>query len=225
LIPLLLMSGIIGRLFREFAVVLAMTIAVSAFVSLTLTPVMAARFLRPPSETRHGRLYQWSERGFEVLLHGYERGLDIVLRHRLVTLIVFFATMALSVWLFIIIPKGFFPQQDTGLITGISEAAQDVSFAKMKRFQEKLGAVVQSDPDVSSVAMAIGGSGNALNNGRMYISLKPRDQRHSNAFEIIERLRPKLEQVEGARLFLQASQDVRLGGRAARTQFQYTLQD
>jgi HAE1 family hydrophobic/amphiphilic exporter-1 len=225
LIPLLLMSGIIGRLFREFAVVLAMTIAVSAFVSLTLTPVMAARFLRPPSETRHGRLYHLSERGFNALLHGYERGLDIVLRHRLVTLLVFFATAALSIWLFVIIPKGFFPQQDTGLITGISEAAQDVSFAKMKKFQERLGAVVQKDPDVASVAMAIGGSGNALNNGRMYITLKPRDQRRSNAFQIIERLRPKLEQVEGARLFLQASQDVRLGGRPSRTQFQYTLQD
>ncbi len=225
LIPLLLMSGIIGRLFREFAVVLSMTIAVSAFVSLTLTPVMAARFLRPNADTRHGRLYQLSERGFDALLHGYERGLDFVLRHRLITLIVFFATAALSVWLFIIIPKGFFPQQDTGLITGISEAAQDVSFAKMKKFQEKLGAVVQNDPDVASVAMSIGGSGNALNTGRMYITLKPRDQRKSNAFEIIERLRPKLEKVEGARLFLQASQDVRLGGRASRTQFQYTLQD
>jgi hydrophobic/amphiphilic exporter-1 (mainly G- bacteria), HAE1 family len=225
LIPLLLMSGIIGRLFREFAVVLAMTIAVSAFVSLTLTPVMAARFLRQADETRHGRLYALSERGFNAMLHGYERGLDLVLRHRFVTLLVFFATAALSVWLFIVIPKGFFPQQDTGLITGISEASQDVSFAKMQELQERLGAVVQRDPDVASVAMAIGGTGNALNTGRMYITLKSRDERRSDAFQIIDRLRPELEKVGGARLFLQAAQDVRLGGRASRTQFQYTLQD
>jgi HAE1 family hydrophobic/amphiphilic exporter-1 len=225
LIPLLLMSGIIGRLFREFAVVLAMTIAVSAFVSLTLTPVMAARFLRQADEARHGRLYALSERGFNAMLHGYERGLDLVLRHRFVTLLVFFATAALSVWLFIVIPKGFFPQQDTGLITGISEASQDVSFAKMQELQERLGAVVQRDPDVASVAMAIGGTGNALNTGRMYITLKSRDERRSDAFQIIDRLRPELEKVGGARLFLQAAQDVRLGGRASRTQFQYTLQD
>jgi hydrophobic/amphiphilic exporter-1 (mainly G- bacteria), HAE1 family len=225
LIPLLLMSGIIGRLFREFAVVLAMTIAVSAFVSLTLTPVMAARFLRQADEARHGRLYALTERGFNAMLHGYERGLDLVLRHRFVTLLVFFATAALSVWLFIVIPKGFFPQQDTGLITGISEASQDVSFAKMQELQERLGAVVQRDPDVASVAMAIGGTGNALNTGRMYITLKSRDERRSDAFQIIDRLRPELEKVGGARLFLQAAQDVRLGGRASRTQFQYTLQD
>ena len=225
LIPLLLMGGIIGRLFREFAVVLSMTIAVSAFVSLTLTPVMAARFLKPAGETRHGRLYMLSERGFNAILHAYERGLDLVLRHRFITLIVFFATAALSVWLFIVIPKGFFPQQDTGLITGISEAGQDVSFARMQELQEKLGAVVQRDPDVASVAMAIGGTGNALNTGRMYITLKPRDERRSSAFQVIDRLRPELDKVEGARLFLQAAQDVRLGGRASRTQFQYTLQD
>jgi HAE1 family hydrophobic/amphiphilic exporter-1 len=219
------MSGIIGRLFREFAVVLAMTIAVSAFVSLTLTPVMAARFLRQADEARHGRLYALSERGFNAMLHGYERGLDLVLRHRFVTLLVFFATAALSIWLFIVIPKGFFPQQDTGLITGISEASQDVSFAKMQELQERLGAVVQRDPDVASVAMAIGGTGNALNTGRMYITLKSRDERRSDAFQIIDRLRPELEKIGGARLFLQAAQDVRLGGRASRTQFQYTLQD
>ena len=122
LIPLLLMGGIIGRLFREFAVTLSMTIVVSAFVSLTLTPMMASRFLKPPQEAHHGRLYALSERGFDALLRAYERGLDVVLRFRFVTLCVFFATLALSVYLFVIIPKGFFPQQDTGLITGISEA-------------------------------------------------------------------------------------------------------
>jgi HAE1 family hydrophobic/amphiphilic exporter-1 len=225
LIPLLLMGGIIGRLFREFAVTLTMAIFVSLVVSLTLTPMMASRFLRAHKETKHGRFYQWSERGFDAMLRGYERGLDLALKWRLTTLGIFFATLALSVYLFVIIPKGFFPQQDTGLITATSEAAQDISFADMKRHQEALGTIVQADPDVASVAMAIGGSGGALNTGRMFITLKPRDQRTSSAQQIIARLRPKLEQVQGARLFMQAAQDVRLGGRATRTQFEYTLQD
>jgi len=225
LIPLLLMGGIIGRLFREFAVTLAMTIVVSLLVSLTLTPMMASRFLRNEHAVKHGRFYQWSERGFEAMLRGYERGLDLVLRWRLTTLMVFFATLGLSVYLFIAIPKGFFPQQDTGLITAASEAAQDISFADMKAHQEALGKIVQADPDVASVAMAIGGSGSALNTGRMYITLKPRSERSASAQQIIARLRPMLEQVEGARLFMQAAQDVRLGGRPTRTQFEYTLQD
>ena len=225
LIPLLLMGGIIGRLFREFAVTLTMAIFVSLVVSLTLTPMMASRFLRAHGETRHGRFYQWSERAFDAMLHAYERGLDLALRWSRTTLLVFFATLALSVYLFVIIPKGFFPQQDTGLITAASEAGQDISFADMKRRQEELGAIVQADPDVASVAMAIGGSGGALNTGRMFITLKPRDQRSASAQQIITRLRPKLEQVQGARLFMQAAQDVRLGGRATRTQFEFTLQD
>jgi HAE1 family hydrophobic/amphiphilic exporter-1 len=225
LIPLLLMGGIIGRLFREFAVTLTMAIFVSLVVSLTLTPMMASRFLRAHKETKHGRFYQWSERGFDAMLGGYERGLDLALKWRLTTLGIFFATLALSVYLFVIIPKGFFPQQDTGLITATSEAAQDISFADMKRHQEQLGDIVRADPDVASVAMSVGGSGSALNTGRMFITLKPRDQRKSNAQQIIARLRPKLEQVQGARLFMQAAQDVRLGGRATRTQFEYTLQD
>ncbi|MEA2836995.1 MAG: hydrophobic/amphiphilic exporter (mainly bacteria), family [Bradyrhizobium sp.] len=225
LIPLLLMGGIIGRLFREFAVTLTMAIFVSLVVSLTLTPMMASRFLRSHKETQHGRFYQWSERAFDAMLRGYERGLDLALKWRLTTLGIFFATLALSVYLFVIIPKGFFPQQDTGLITATSEAAQDISFADMKRHQEQLGAIVQADPDVASVAMSVGGSGGALNTGRMFITLKPRDVRISNAQQIIARLRPKLEQIEGARLFMQAAQDVRLGGRATRTQFEYTLQD
>jgi HAE1 family hydrophobic/amphiphilic exporter-1 len=225
LIPLLLMGGIIGRLFREFAVTLAMAIFVSLVVSLTLTPMMASRFLRAHKETKHGRFYQWSERGFEAMLHAYERGLDLALKWRLTTLGVFFATLALSVYLFVIIPKGFFPQQDTGLISATSEAAQDISFADMKRHQEELGAIVQADPDVATIAMSVGGSGGALNTGRMFITLKPRNERTANAQQIIARLRPKLEKVEGARLFMQAAQDVRLGGRATRTQFEYTLQD
>jgi HAE1 family hydrophobic/amphiphilic exporter-1 len=225
LIPLLLMGGIIGRLFREFAVTLAMTIFVSMVVSLTLTPMMASRFLRSHSETRHGRFYQWSERAFDAMLHAYERSLDFALRWRFTTLMIFFATLGLSVYLFVIIPKGFFPQQDVGLISATAEASQDISFSAMKLRMEELGKVVQSDPDVASVAMAVGGSGRAGNNGTMFITLKPRDQRKASAQQIIARLRPKLEQVPGARLYMQAAQDVRLGGRPTRTQFEFTLQD
>jgi HAE1 family hydrophobic/amphiphilic exporter-1 len=225
LIPLLLMGGIIGRLFREFAVVLTMTIVVSMIVSLTLTPMMASRFLRAHKDERHGKLYNLSERGFEAMLHAYERGLDLVLRWRLTTLMVFFATLGLSIYLFILIPKGFFPQQDNGLITATSEAAQDISFADMKRHQEELGKIVMADPDVASVAMALGGSGRAGNTGNLFITLKPRNARGASAQQIIARLRPQLEKVEGARLFMQAAQDVRLGGRATRTQFEFTLQD
>ena len=225
LIPLLLMGGIIGRLFREFAVVLAMTIFVSMFVSLTLTPMMASRFLRAHHETRHGRFYRWSERVFDAMLHAYERGLDLALRWKFTTLMIFFATLGLSVYLFVVIPKGFFPQQDVGLITATSEANQDISFKDMVRHQETLGKIVQADPDVASVAMAIGGNGRAGNTGNLYITLKPRSARSASAQQIIARLRPKLEQVEGARLFMQAAQDVRLGGRPTRTQFEFTLQD
>ena len=225
LIPLLLMGGIIGRLFREFAVTLAMAIFVSLVVSLTLTPMMASRFLRAHEESRRGRIYQWSERAFDRMLHAYERGLDLALRWSLTTLCIFFATVALSVYLFVIIPKGFFPQQDNGFLTAVSEAPQDISFAEMERRQEELSRIVQADPAVDSIAMFIGGGGTALNSGRMYITLMPRDQRDANAQQIIARLRPKLEKVEGARLYMQASQDVRLGGRATRTQFEFTLQD
>ena len=225
LIPLLMMGGIIGRLFREFAVTLTMAIFVSLVVSLTLTPMMASRFLRSEKKAKHGKFYQWSERGFDAMLHAYERGLDLVLRWKLTTLMVFFLTLGLSVYLFMVIPKGFFPQQDTGLITAASEAAQDISFADMKKHQEELGAIVLKDPDVASVAMQVGGAGSALNTGRMYITLKPRSERSANAQQIIGRLRPQLDKVQGARLFMQAAQDVRLGGRATRTQYEYTLQD
>jgi HAE1 family hydrophobic/amphiphilic exporter-1 len=224
LIPLLMMGGIIGRLFREFAVTLAMTIIVSAFVSLTLTPMMASRFLKPPKEAHHGKLYAWSERAFDGLLHGYERGLDLVLKFRFVTLCVFFATLALSVFLFIVIPKGFFPQQDIGLLTGIVESSQDISPQQMMKYQHDLGEVVRSDPAVDHVAMFMGGNGNSPNTGRMFIALKPRDERTATATQVIARLRGRADKIEGARLFLQAAQDVRVGGRASRTQYQYTLQ-
>jgi HAE1 family hydrophobic/amphiphilic exporter-1 len=225
LIPLLLMGGIIGRLFREFAITLAMAIIVSAAVSLTLTPMMASRFLKPPKEAHHGRLYAWSERAFGALLRGYERGLDVVLRHRLITLCVFFATVALSVFLFVVIPKGFFPQQDTGLLIGIAETSQDASPTYMMRHLAALGEVVRNDPAVDHVAMFRGGNGNPPNTGRMFITLKPRHQRTAGASQVIARIGERAQNVEGARLFLQAAQDVRVGGRASRTQFQYTLQD
>ena len=225
LIPLLLMSGIIGRLFREFSITVAMTILVSAFVSLTLTPMMASRFMKPHNaQQQHGRLYMMSERFFDAMLRGYEHGLDFCIRFRFLTLLVFFATVGLTAYLFMIIPKGFFPSQDTGLIFGTAEGAQDISFADMRRKTEQLGAVVQADPGVATVAMALGGQG-ALNNSRLFISLKPRDQRDASAQQIIARLRRPLDKVEGARLFLQAAQDVRVGGRASRTEYQYTLQD
>ena len=227
LIPLLLMSGIIGRLFREFAVTMAMTIVVSAIVALTLTPMLASRFLKSHDEEKHGRLYKLSERGFVAMARGYERGLDFVLRHRFVTLMTFIATVVATGYLFVIIPKGFFPQQDTGIMFGVSEAGQDVSFREMYRIQQELGAVVQADPAVATIAMGIGaGVGSpAQNNGRMFITLKPLADRDASVFEVIRRLRPKLAQVKGARLYLQAAQDVTVGARAARTQFQYTIQD
>jgi hydrophobic/amphiphilic exporter-1 (mainly G- bacteria), HAE1 family len=182
------MGGIIGRLFREFAVILSMTILVSAVVSLTLTPMMASRFLAASKTAHQGRLSTLTEHGFEVLLKGYERGLDLVLKFRFFTLLAFLTTLALSFYLFVIIPKGFFPQEDTGLITGISEAAQGISFADMMRHQEALGEIVLKDPAVEHVAMSIGGAGNALNTGRMFITLKPRDQRTANADQIIARI-------------------------------------
>jgi hydrophobic/amphiphilic exporter-1 (mainly G- bacteria), HAE1 family len=226
-IPLLLLGGIIGRLFREFAVTTTMCIAVSAFVALTLTPMMASRFLRGEKETKHSRFYEFTERGFNWMLRRYERGLDLVLRHQFATLCVFLATLVLTGYLFVAIPKGFFPQQDTGLITGISEAGQDVSFAEMMRRQQALGDIIAKDPAVATYAMALGtgGSTATLNNGRFFITLKSKSERNVSAGEVIARLRPQLEKVEGARLFMQAAQDINIGGRLARTQFQYTLQD
>jgi HAE1 family hydrophobic/amphiphilic exporter-1 len=227
LIPLLMMGGIIGRLFREFSVTIVMTIAVSAFVSLTLTPMMASRFLKSHDEERHGRLFALSEKGFQGLARGYELGIDLVLRHRFATLLVFFATVVATVYLFIIIPKGFFPQQDTGIVFGTTEAGQDISFNEMYRLQEEAGAVVMADPAVDTMAMGLGvGVGNsAQNNGRMFITLKPRDDRDVDVFQVIARLRSKLAQIQGLRVYLQAAQDVTVGARFARTQFQYTLQD
>jgi hydrophobic/amphiphilic exporter-1 (mainly G- bacteria), HAE1 family len=159
------------------------------------------------------------------MLRGYERGLDLALSWRRTTLVIFFATLALSVYLFMVIPKGFFPQQDIGLITGTTEASQDISFAEMLRQQEALQAIVRADPAVATVGAVIGGNGRAGNNGSMFITLKPLDERDATAMQVIARLRPQLEKVQGSRLYMQAAQDVRLGGRPTRTQFEFTLQD
>ena len=227
LIPLLMMGGIIGRLFREFSVTVAMTIAVSAFVSLTLTPMMASRLLKSHDEEHHGRLFNMSEVGFVALHRGYERGVDFVLRHRFATLVTFFATLAATVYLFTVIPKGFFPQQDTGILYGTTEAGQDISFPAMYKLQEQAGAIIMSDPAVGTMAMGLGvGVGNsAQNNGRMFITLKPEEERDASVFQVIARLRPQLAKIPGLRVYLQAAQDVTVGGRFSRTQFQYTLQD
>ncbi len=224
-IPLLLMGGIIGRLFREFAITVTAAIAVSVVVSLTLTPMLASRFMSRHTD-RHGRLFRTIESGFDALLAGYRRMLDVVLRHQLSTLIVFFVTLATTVAMFVYIPKGFFPIQDTGLITGLSEAAQDVSPTEMKRLQVELATVLERDPDIASFGSFFGsGTGNTLNTGRFFIGLKPRAERKSTALQVIARLRPQLAKVEGVNLFLQPAQDITVGGRISRGQFQYTLQD
>jgi HAE1 family hydrophobic/amphiphilic exporter-1/multidrug efflux pump len=223
-IPLLLMGGIVGRLFREFAVTVTMTIVVSAFVALTLSPAMAAIFLRDERHTRHGRLYQYIERGFERLLGAYTRGLDFVLRHQPATLAFFFVTLALSVVLYVYIPKGFFPQQDTGIITGFSDASQDVSFPEMVRRQHQLTDIVARDPDVQSWGTNLGGS-RPVNTGFLIIGLKPKGERSSTTDQIINRLRPQFSKVPGATLYLQSAQDLNVGGRGTRTQYQYTLMD
>jgi len=222
-IPVLLMSGIVGRLLREFAITVSMTIFVSAVVSLTLSPMMCARLLKDEHKTVHGRLYQFFENGFDVMLEYYRRGLDWVLAHQRVTLLSFGATLIATGALFIYIPKGFFPQQDTGLIMGLTEGAQDISFEAMAKRQMALNKVVLEDPDVAALASGMGGG--TQNNGRIYINLKPHSQRKSSADEVVTRLRKSVSKVEGAALFLQVPQDVNLGGRTSRTQYQYTLQD
>ena len=225
-IPLLLMGGIVGRLFREFAMTVALTVMVSAVVSLTLTPMMCARFLKHQTK-QHGWLYRVIERFFDLLLGGYRRTLDIALRFQFVTLMVFFATLGCTAYLYTQIPKGFFPNQDTGVLVGLTEAGQDVSFAEMGRRQQAAAAIVSADPAVASVSSSIGAGlgGQTANNGRIWINLKPFDERDVTAQAVIARLRGKLQQVEGMNVFLQAAQDINVGGRLARTQYQYTLQD
>jgi hydrophobe/amphiphile efflux-1 (HAE1) family protein len=223
-LPILMMGGIVGRLFREFAVTLSIAIVISAVVSLTLTPMMCSRLLRPKKENR-GKLYELSERGFDAILHAYERALDWVLAHRKSTLVLTLATLGLSVFLFKTVPKGLFPQQDAGALSGFSEAPQDISFRAMRDRQQAINAVVQEDPAIAHVVSFIGGNGSTSNNGTVFIDLKQKPPRKASPDDIIARLRPKLAKVAGINLFLQSVQDVRVGGRPSRTQYQYTLQD
>jgi hydrophobe/amphiphile efflux-1 (HAE1) family protein len=224
-IPLLLMGGIIGRLFREFALTVTASIVVSALVSLTLAPMMCARFMRHGGH-QHGRIYRAIEAMFEALVNGYRRTLDVVLRHQAITLCVFFATIALTIVMVVQIPKGFFPIQDTGLISGLSEASQDVSPEEMIRLQRALGEVLLADPDIEAIGSQTGSGGgaNPPNTGRFFIVLKPNDERKLSASQIIDRLRPQLAKVQGVNLYLQPAQDITVGGRVSRAGFQYTLQ-
>jgi len=225
-IPLLLMGGIIGRLFREFALTVTASIAVSALVSLTLAPMLCSRFMRPEAH-EHGAVYRFIERGLGAMLSFYQRTLDVVLRHQPITLGVFFATLALTVVMVISIPKGFFPIQDIGLINGIAEGAQETSPEEMMRLQRELGAIILRDPGVAGFGSTTGSPNGAhtANTGNFTIVLKPRDQRELTASQIIDRLRPQLAKVTGATLYLQAAQDITVGGRIARSAFQFTLQD
>ena len=225
-IPLLLMGGIIGRLFREFALTVTASIAVSALVSLTLAPMLCSRFMRAESH-EHGRVFRFIERGFDALLSFYQRTLDVVLRHQAITLGVFFATMALTGVMLVHIPKGFFPIQDIGLINGISEGAQDISPETMMRLQRELGAIIINDPAVESYGSTAGSTSSAktANTGNFTITLKPREERDATASQVIDRLRPQLAKVTGVTLFLQPAQDITVGGRIARAAFQFTLQD
>jgi multidrug efflux pump len=228
LIPLLFMGGLIGRLFREFAVTLAVSIGVSAVLSLTLTPMMCAHLLKPePKEHERGPLFRFSERAFEGAIAFYDRGLRVVLRYKLTTLLVTIGTFGLTIVMALLIPKGFFPQQDTGALLGVSEAAPDVSFPRMMQLQQTVADVVLKDPDVLSVASFIGSDGTnpTTNSGRLSITLKDHDQRSSSADEIIARLKPELDKVDGIEVFLQSVQDLQIDSRVSRTQYQYTLTD
>ncbi len=226
-IPLLFMTGIVGRLFREFAVTLSVAVAVSAIVSLTLTPMMCGRLLKSEKDEPHGRFYDITERMFKGMLDWYDRGLQWVLRHQPLTLMVAIATLVITIFLYIIVPKGLLPQQDTGLITGVTDAAQSISFNAMVDRQRIIADIVRKDPDVVSVASFVGaGTVNAtVNTGHLYISLKPRNQRRASANEVIDRLREATKDVEGISLFMQAVQDVQIDSRVSRTQYQYTLED
>ena len=227
LIPLLFMGGIVGRLFREFAVTLAVTILISAAVSLTLTPMMCSRILRHTPESQRGRFYQASERVFDRMIAFYGRTLKVVLDYQAATLLVAVGTLVLTILLYIIIPKGFFPVQDTGVIQGISQAPQSISFPAMAKKQQEVAKVVLQDPAVQSLSSFIGadGTNTTLNSGRMSINLKPLSDRSLSASDVIRRLNQKLQNVEGIRLYMQPVQDITVDDRVSRTQYQYTLED
>ena len=221
------MGDIVGRLFREFAVTLSVTILVSAVVSLTLTPVMCAKLLRHKAESEHGRFYRASERVFQSVIAFYGRTLRWVLGHQTATLWVALATLVSTILLYIFIPKGFFPVQDTGVILGISEAPQSISFAAMAERQQALARVILQDPAVDSLSSFIGidGTNTTINSGRIQINLKPLEERQLSASDVIRRLQPSLAKVEGITLFMQPVQDLTVEDRVSRTQFQYSLED
>jgi multidrug efflux pump len=227
LIPLLFMGDVVGRLFREFAVTLAVTIIISAVVSLTLTPMMCSRILRHNPEEKQGRFYQASERVFENMIAFYGRTLKVVLRYQTLTLLVALGTLILTIFLYIVIPKGFFPVQDTGVIQGISQAPASISFEAMTKAQQDLAKVILQDPAVESLSSFIGadGTNTTLNSGRMSINLKPLDQRDLSASDVVRRLNNSLTQVNGIKLFMQPVQNITVDDRVSRTQYQYTLED
>lgn len=224
-IPLFLMSGYVGLLFREFAITVSVALVLSLVISRTLTPMMCAYLLKPESR-EHGRLYRWSERGFDLLLSAYEAGLKVVLRHRFITMMVMIGTIAVTGYLYVIIPKGFFPQQDTGLILGQSEAAQDISFQAMAERQQAMLDAVMRDPAVASIGSAVGAGGgtSTVNDGRVFIQLKSADQRDP-IDKVIARLRTNLAKIQGITLYMQPAQDITVGARLNKTQFQYTMND
>ena len=222
-IPILMMGGIVGRLFREFAVTLSVAILVSLLISLTTTPMMCSRLLKHIREQNKSRLYQLSERGFQWMLRTYEQSLTWVLQHSALTLTVLLMTIAFNIYLFMIVPKGFFPQQDNGTIFGGIQGSQDISFQAMQAATRRIVDVVKSDPAVEN-SMAFTGGNGPSNGGFIYLGLKPLEVRKVSANQVIDRLRPKLIAVPGANTFLQAGQDLRIGGRASSAQFQYTIQ-
>ena len=226
LIPLLFMADVVGRLFREFAITLAVAILISLVVSLTLTPMMCARLLKPePKEAEQGRFYRASGAFIDWMIVEYGRMLQWVLKHQPLTLLVAIGTLALTVFLYMVVPKGFFPVQDTGVIQGISEAPQSISFSAMSQRQQELGKIILQDPDVESLSSYIGVDGDnaTLNSGRMLINLKPHSERSDSASEVIARLQPQLDQLPGIRLFMQPVQDLTIEDRVSRTQYQFSL--
>ena len=227
LIPLLFMGDIVGRLFREFAVTLAVTILISAVVSLTLTPMMAARLLKHTPPAQQGRFYKWSEQAFERIIASYGRTLDVVLAHQTLTLLVFVGTLALTFVLMWIVPKGFFPVQDTGVIQAVAVGPQTVSFAQMTTLQQRAAAVILKDPAVASLSSFVGvdQTNTTLNNGRLLINLKPLDDRGVSATEVIARLQGPLHGIENLTVYMQPVQDITVEDRVTRTQYQYTLED
>jgi multidrug efflux pump len=226
-IPLIFMTGIVGRLFREFAITLSVAVMVSAIVSLTLTPMMCSRLLQPENKQKHGRMFRATESFFKGMLHVYDQGLLWVLRHQAFVLGVALVTLVATVWLYVLVPKGLLPQQDTGLILGITDSAQTISFRAMVDRQRQVAELVLKDPDVVNVASFVGGGSvnPTMNTGRLYVSLKRRDYRRGGVTEIIQRLRESTREVEGISLYMQAVQDVQIDSRVSRTQYQYTLQD